>query len=501
MTDAQIKALISQGVVDALAEHDADRSRNGNDNHDLGIDERRRMPVARECTYSDFLKCQPLNFKGTEGVVGLTQWFERMESVFHIKVVLYALYLRYPMNVTPPDTKSDGTLFGGVTLRGEIKKLEIEIWMFPEESDKVEKYVGGLLDMIQESVMASKPKKIQDSIEFATELMDQMIRTLAERQAKNKRKFKDTSRNNQNQQQPFKSHNVARAYTVGHAGCACYECGAQGHYKKDCPKLRNKNQGNQAGNGNGMARAYDVGTTGTNPNSNVVTGTFLLNNHYASIFFDTGVNRSFMSTAFSSLIDIVPTTLNHGYDIELADGKIIEVNTLTRGCTLNFMNHPFNIDIMLVELDSFDVIIGMDRLTKYHTKQQQTRVSVKHHLVHQNPKVFAKRMSVFLAHITTKKTEDKSEEKRLEDLPIVRDFPKVFPEDLPGIPPVRQVEFQIDLVPGAAPVARAPYRLASSEMKELSDQLQELSDRGFIRPSSSPWGAPVLFVKKKDGSF
>ncbi|GJS28764.1 hypothetical protein Tco_0489384 [Tanacetum coccineum] len=127
------------------------------------------------------------------------------------------------MNVTPPDTKSDGTLFGGVTLRGEIKKLEIEIWylkvkgtdvesytqrfqelallcgrMFPEESDKVEKYVGGLLDMIQESVMASKPKKIQDAIEFATELMDQMIRTLAERQAKNKRKFEDTSRNNQN---------------------------------------------------------------------------------------------------------------------------------------------------------------------------------------------------------------------------------------------------------------------------------------------------------------
>ncbi|GKE36495.1 putative reverse transcriptase domain-containing protein [Tanacetum coccineum] len=100
-----------------------------------------------------------------------------------------------------------------------------------------------------------------------------------------------------------------------------------------------------------------------------------------------------------------------------------------------------------------------------------------------------------------KKVEDKSKEKRLEDVPIVRDFPKVFLEDLPGIPPARQVEFQIDLVPGAAPVARAPYRLAPSEMKELSDQLQKLSNKGFIRPSSSPWGAPVLFVKKKDGSF
>ncbi|GJR70908.1 hypothetical protein Tco_0016973 [Tanacetum coccineum] len=108
---------------------------------------------------------------------------------------------------------------------------------------------------------------------------------------------------------------------------------------------------------------------------------------------------------------------------------------------------------------------------------------------------------IFLAQVTMKEAEDKSKEKQLEEVPIVQDFPEVFPEDLPGIPPTRQVEFQIDLVPGAAPVARAPYRLAPSEMKELSDQLKELSDKGFIRPSSSPWGAPVLFVKKNDGSF
>ncbi|GJS11473.1 putative reverse transcriptase domain-containing protein [Tanacetum coccineum] len=210
-------------------------------------------------------------------------------------------------------------------------------------------------------------------------------------------------------------------------GVTCYECGVQGHYKKDCLKLRNKNQGNQAGNGNTVARAYVVGMAGTNPNSNVVTSTFFLNNRYALILFDIGADMSFMSTAFSSLIDIVPTTLDHGYDVELADG-----------------------------------LFG----TYYH-----------------------------------KKAEDKSEEKRLEDVPIVREFLDVFPEDLPGIPPARKVEFQIDLVPGAAPVARAPYRLAPSEMKELTEQLQELFDKGFIRPSSSPWGAPVLFFEKKDGSF
>ncbi|GKA81936.1 putative reverse transcriptase domain-containing protein [Tanacetum coccineum] len=135
---------------------------------------------------------------------------------------------------------------------------------------------------------------------------------------------------------------------------------------------------------------------------------------------------------------------------------------------------------MPIELGSFDVIIGIDWLSMY-------------------PAMIAYAEKIVC--IPRKETEDKSGDKRLEDVPIVRDFPEVFPEELQGLPPTRQVEFQIDLIPGAAPVARAPYRLAHSEMKELSEQLQELSNKGFIRPSSSPWGAPVLFVKKKDGSF
>ncbi|GKC01566.1 putative reverse transcriptase domain-containing protein, partial [Tanacetum coccineum] len=251
----------------------------------------------------------------------------------------------------------------------------------------------------------------------------------------------------------------------------------------------------------------------------------LILTRYATILFDTGTDRSFVSNTFSNLIDITPTTLENHYDVELADGKIIGVNTIIRGCTLNFMNHPFNIDLMPVPLGSFDVIIGMDWLTKHHgviiCDEKIVRVPFgKDTLIFQGEgsnqrkesrlniisctkaqEYLSKGCDVFLAHITTKEAKDKSEEKRLEDVPIVRDFPKNFPEDLPGIPPARQVEFQIDLVPGAAPVARAPYRLAPSEMKELAEQLQELSDKGFIRPSSSPWGAPVLFVKKKDGSF
>ncbi|GKB55111.1 reverse transcriptase domain-containing protein [Tanacetum coccineum] len=134
----------------------------------------------------------------------------------------------------------------------------------------------------------------------------------------------------------------------------CYECGAQGHFKRECPKLKNNNsRGNSAGNVNALAKVYAVGHAGTNPDSNVMTGTFLLNNRYASILFDTGADRSFVSTAFSSQIDITPTALDHYYDVELADGRIIGLNTILRGCTLNILNHPFNIDLMPVELGSF----------------------------------------------------------------------------------------------------------------------------------------------------
>ncbi|GJT40434.1 putative reverse transcriptase domain-containing protein [Tanacetum coccineum] len=132
----------------------------------------------------------------------------------------------------------------------------------------------------------------------------------------------------------------------------CYECGAQGHFKRDCPKLKNNNRGNQDENGNAPAKVYAVGRAGTNLDSNVITGTFLLNNRYASILFDNGADRSFVSTAFSSQINITPSTLDYYYDVELADGRITGLNAIIWGCTLNFLNHIFNIDLMLVELGS-----------------------------------------------------------------------------------------------------------------------------------------------------
>ncbi|GJS64199.1 putative reverse transcriptase domain-containing protein [Tanacetum coccineum] len=447
VTNAQLQAMIDQGVTAALAARDADRNTNGNDSHNSGTGVRRTERTARECTYTDFLKCQPLNFKGTEGVAGLSQWFERMESIFHISnctvenQVKFSTCTLYSVSLTWWNThvKTVGhdaaygmpwkTLMKMMTNkycpRNEIKKL-----MFPKESDKIEKYVGGLPDMIHGSVVASKPKTMQDAIEIATELMDKKIRTFAECQIKSKRKSPANANTTNNQ----------RGTGTGQKP-TCYECGAQGHFKRECPKLKNNNnRGNPAGNVNASAKVYAVGHAGTNPDSNVVTGTFLLNNRYASILFDTGADRSFVSTAFSPQNDITPTALDYYYDVEQADGRIIGLNTILTGCTLNILNHPFKIDLMPVELGSFDAIIGK-------------RGSSAHYL------------------------------------------------DFPGLPLTQQVKFQIDLIPGAAPIARAPYRLAPSEMKEFSEQLKELSDKGFIRPSSLPCGAPVLFVKKKDGLF
>ncbi|GKC58283.1 putative reverse transcriptase domain-containing protein [Tanacetum coccineum] len=260
-----------------------------------------------------------------------------------------------------------------------------------------------------------------------------------------------------------------------------------------------KGDGNKTRNNKAKARAYTIRGGGANPDSNVVTGTFLLNNCYAAMLFDSGADRSFVSTTFNALLDVIPSTLD--------------------------ASHPFDIDLMHVELGSFDVIIDIDWLAKYRAvivcDKKIVRIPYGDEVLiiegdgcnggskpklsiiscTKTQKYIQKDCQAYLAQVMAKKTNDKSEEKRLGDVPIVRDFLEVFLEDLPGLPPSQQVEFQIGLVLGAAPVARSPYRLAPLKMQELSIHLQELSKKGFIRPSSLAWGALVLFVKKKDASF
>ncbi|GJY31855.1 reverse transcriptase domain-containing protein [Tanacetum coccineum] len=335
--------MIDQGVTAALAARDANR--NGDDSHTLGT--------------------------GTEEVVELTQWFERMETIFRISncpvenqvkfstctllagaltwwnshVMTVSHDAAYAM--TWADLRKKMT--DKYCPRNEMKKLEAELWnlkvkgtdligynqrfqelallyvrMFSEESDKIERYVSVLPTRSKETC-SNKAKNMQELLKRATELMDKKVTPYAERHLKKRKGQLNEAIRGQKS--------------------TCFECGVQGHFKRECPKLKKDEiRGNQVGNDKAPAK-------------------------------------------------------------------------------------------------------------------------------------------VLLAHVHTKEVEDKREKKRLKDVPIVQDFPEVFPEDLSGLPPTRQVEFQIDLVPGAAPVARATLSMAPSEMKELSEQLKELSDKGFIRPS------------------
>nr|GEZ73756.1 reverse transcriptase domain-containing protein [Tanacetum cinerariifolium] len=278
VTNAQLQAMIDQGVNAALAARDANQT--GEDNHTSGTG-------------------------GTEGVVELTQWFERMETVFRISNCLAENQIELKKKIADK-----------YFLRNKMKKIETEFWNLE---------VQGRLQI--RGCLKTLPETTKDDSSLLKGKM------------------------------------------------------WQGHTLQD------------------LARVYAVGNAGTNPDANTVTAMFLLNNCYAYVLFDTGADRSFVSTAFSSQFDIAPTVLDHDYVVELADGRIVGVNT---------------------------------------------------------------------------EVEGKSEKKRLENVPIIQDFPEVFPEDLPGLPPTRQLVFQINLIPGAAPVAQAPYRLAPLEMKELSEQLKEL---------------------------
>ncbi|GJV61047.1 putative reverse transcriptase domain-containing protein [Tanacetum coccineum] len=433
MSEARMREVIREQVATSMAEFMA------NMNRGAGGDGAGGAGVGGAC--------DPQPFKGTEGAMGLCQWFEKLEYVFQISdcqgngisenlqlysqgscidlvvwegllpwvivaaMVLHGLRLEQELY----NLKLKGTGIDGYTNRFHELALLCPRMVDPKQV-KVEKYIHGLSKNIRGDVTSSRP-------------------TGEKRKGEGDRGGRGDNRRDYNRRQNQRRANAGAMTNAApndnevypRKDVTCFNCNEKGHQKRDCPKLKKNGQG-----GNNRGAVYKLGAVDTQQDPKVVTGTFLLNNRYAIALFDLGADKSFVSTNFSTLIDIKSIKLDTCYEVELADGKAQKY--IEKGCEL------------------------------------------------------------FLAQVT----EQELKEKRLEDVPVIQDFPEVFLDELPGLPPPRQVEFRIDLIPSAAPVARAPYRLALSEMKELSKQLQRVVRERFYSTELVTVGSSGI-VREEEG--
>nr|GEV64941.1 putative reverse transcriptase domain-containing protein [Tanacetum cinerariifolium] len=360
------------------------------------------------------------------------------------------------------------------------------------ENKSIGRYIYGLTPQIRGMVAATKPTTIQK----AGTLIDEAIRNGSLKNTEKRGNGGDPSRD-RNVKDDNKSTRTGNTFAT-----TANPLKPPWHLAKDCrvvPRMVNPvNAKNPTAARGDVVRSVHAGAEEARQDPNIVTGTFTLNNHYATTLFDSSTDYSFVSTTFTPLLGIKSSNLGFGYENEIASGHLVEINKVIRGCKPEIKGHTFDIDLIPFRSESFNVIIGIDWLSKHKAKiifhAKVVRILLRNgktlRVVGENPEEKVRHLR-----------SAKAKEQKKEDIVVVRNFPKVFLNDLLGLPPNQEIEFHIDLIPRAISVTKSPYRLAPSEMEELSGQLKELQDKGFIRPSSFPWGATVLFVKKKDGSF
>ncbi|GKE81828.1 reverse transcriptase domain-containing protein [Tanacetum coccineum] len=351
--------------------------------------------------------------------------------------------------------------------------------MVPDSEKMKEVFIGGLPRSIEGNVTASKSQTLEEAINIAQRLMDQVTKhTPVQVSSDHKQEFDDRRTFNNNNYRNDNNNNYRNTNTktaiiitnhnkiedmkpsdlmlslqlktmgiletvpcVRNALCitqelalliTCHACGEKGHYANQCRKTTNNNA---------QGKPYMLRDRNAHQDPNIVTGMFFLNQHLARVLCDSGADKSFVSISLASMLNIPPITIDTFYNIKMADENLVNTNTVIQGATLTLLNQPFEIDLMAIKLGSFDVVIGMDWLSKYHARiicdEKVTHIPI-------NGETLIIRSDQIM--------EKKSDEKRLEDIPVVREFPEVFPEDLPGFPPIRQVEFQIDLILRATPV-------------------------------------------------
>ncbi|GJZ41075.1 putative reverse transcriptase domain-containing protein [Tanacetum coccineum] len=450
------------------------------------------------CSYKEFLACNPKEYDGKGGVVVPTRWIEKIENVQDMSGYNVDQKLKYTAGSFVGKAltwwnSQTRTLSREVAVSmswndfkfmmieefcpsHEMQKLETELWnhamvraghaaytdrfhelarlvphLVTPESRMIDRYVYGLTLQIRGMVAATEPKTIQKVVQISGALTDEAVRNGSIKKVEKRGNVGEPSKdkNGRDDNKRTRTGNVfaTTVNPVGRENTVAANNGGQGR----------RNQGNQA-----RGRAFMLGAEEARQDPNIVTG-------------------------------LEPNDLGYKYEVEVASGKLVEIDKVIKGCKLEIEGHVFDIDLISFGHGSFDVIICMDWLSNYKAE------IIYHEKVVRIPLLDGKVLRVLGERPEEKARllmSAKASDKKQEEIVVVRDFLEVFPDDLSRLPPLREIEFRIELIPGAIPIAKSPDRLAPSELEELSGQLKELQDKGFIRPSSSPWGAPVLFVKK-----
>ncbi|GKC39353.1 reverse transcriptase domain-containing protein [Tanacetum coccineum] len=471
LTQVAVRRMIRESVDATIAAEWARRANVGNNASGSGQARGQVIaPVVQEFTFAGFMKCNPDNFRGTEGVVELRRWFEKTDMTFGIsecaedkKVKFAAATLRGPaltwwnskVAILGLDvanqigwTEMKKLMTAKFCPAKELQRMENELWNLKVKEYNMVAYTQRFNELAlmcprMGEVTSSKPTNLNEAVRMAHN----------SGKSNHKDNSRQSSQNNQKQgnaramtiapdegkvssgslpvcERCFTPHGVQctikchKCGKIGHEAryCketnvamganakpiwTCYDCGEQGHTRNRCPKKVKQEEVGEA-----RGRAYAI-KDAESQGPNVVMSTLLLNNHYSSILFDLGSDRSFVDTRFSSMLDINPVKIDTSYEVELADRRVVSMNIVLKGCTLNLVNHLFEIDLMSIKLGTFDIIIGMDRFVKHY------------------PVIICGEKVVRIPYGN-------------ETLTVESDK---------GLPPLRQVEFQIDLVPGAAPVA------------------------------------------------
>ncbi|GKB21193.1 reverse transcriptase domain-containing protein [Tanacetum coccineum] len=478
------------------------------------------------CSYKEFLACNPKEYDGKGGAVVLTRWIDKMEPVQDMIGCSIDQKVKYTTNsflgkaltwwnsqirtlsrevvVSMSWNDFKFMMIEEFCPSHEMQKLETELWnhvmveaghaaytdrfhelarLVPHlvnlESRMIERYVYGLASQIRRIVAATEPNTIQKVVYISGALTDEAVRNGSIKKVEkrgNEKRIRVLGLS-----VPPATSTIHPEGLVAHASTVTARVIWQKIVEvSTCPRL-NRAQG----------LAFMLGAEEAHQDPNIMTGTFTLNNHFVTTLFDSGADYSFVSTTFISLLGIEPSELGFKYEIEIASGQLVEIDKVIKGYKLEIKGHVFDIDLIPFGHGSFDVIIGMVWLSNHKAEiichEKVVRIPLPDGKV---LRVLGERPEEKARLLVSAKASDKKQ----EEIVMVRDFLKVFPDDLLGLPLLWEIEFQIELILGVVPIAKSPYRSTPSKLEELSGQLKELLDKCFIRPSSSPWGAPLRIV-------